>query len=163
MAWKLHDFRYYAPNLYYLGGYAQRKAPMRISHVTLVTTLLALAPISAYALPTMFQHADTMSVSLDIPAAQGKVKFGKADNGNTSIDLMVKYLAEPQKLQPPEAIYVAWVSQDQDSPAQNLGALMVDDLYLRSSHVGLPLGQTCTGLASLTRKGILKDLVDAKG
>ena len=81
---------YYAPNLYYLGGYAQRKAPMRISHVTLVTTLLALAPISAYALPTMFQHADTMSVSLDIPAAQGKVKFGKADNGNTSIDLMVK-------------------------------------------------------------------------
>ena len=116
----------YAPNLYYFGGYAQRKALMKISHVTLVTAVLALAPISAFALPTMFQHAHTMTVSPTVPAAQGKVKFGKADNGNTSIDLIVKYLAEPQKLQPPEAIYVAWVSPDKDSPAQNIGALQVD-------------------------------------
>jgi hypothetical protein len=91
-----------------------------------LTVILALSPIAAYALPTMFQHADTMNVSPDIPAAQGKVKFGKADNGNTSIYLMVKYLADPQKLQPPAANYVAWVSQDQNSPAQNVGALMVN-------------------------------------
>jgi hypothetical protein len=91
-----------------------------------VTAILALAPISAYALPTMFQHADNMSVSPDIPAAQGKVKFAKADNGNTSIDLIVKYLADPQKLQPPSATYVAWVSPDKDSPAQNIGALQVN-------------------------------------
>jgi hypothetical protein len=92
-----------------------------------VTVILALSPIAAYALPTMFQHADTMTVSPDIPAAQGKVKFGKADNGNTSIDLMVKYLADPQKLQPPEATYVAWVSSTQDSTPQNVGALKVDN------------------------------------
>jgi len=100
---------------------------MRTSHLTLLTVILALSPITAYALPTMFQHANTMNVSPDIPAASGKVKFGKANNGNTSIDLMVKYLADPQKLQPPEAIYVVWVSADKDSPAQNVGALMVDD------------------------------------
>jgi hypothetical protein len=100
---------------------------MKASHLALVTAILALSTSTDCTLPTMFQHADTMNVSPDIPAASGKVKFGKAGNGNTSIDLMVKYLADPQKLQPPGAVYVAWVSADKDSPAQNMGALMVND------------------------------------
>jgi len=100
---------------------------MRTSHSTLATVILALSACTACTLPTMFQHASTMSVSPDVPAASGQVKFGKAGNGNTSIDLMVKYLADPQKLQPPAAVYVAWVSADKDSPAQNIGALMVND------------------------------------
>jgi hypothetical protein len=100
---------------------------MKISRITLVTVILALAPISAYALPTMFQRAHSMSVSGDIPAAEGKVKFNHTDNGNTSIDLIVKYLAEPQSLQPPSNTYVAWVSLDKNSPAQNVGALQVND------------------------------------
>ena len=94
---------------------------------TLVTALLALAPAAAFALPPMFQHANTMNVSPDIPAAKGQVKFSKSDNGNTTINLTVKYLAEPQKLQPPAAIYVVWVSADKDSQPQNIGSLKVDD------------------------------------
>ncbi len=52
---------------------------MRTSHITMVTVALALSPITAYALPSIFQHAVTMNVSPDIPAAQGKVKFDKTD------------------------------------------------------------------------------------
>jgi hypothetical protein len=99
---------------------------MRTSKIALVTAALALAPMTAFALPSIFQHATTMSVSPDIPAAQGKVKFDKTNDGNVSINLSVKYLADPQKLQPPAAIYVVWVSADKDSPAQNVGALKVD-------------------------------------
>jgi hypothetical protein len=100
---------------------------MRTSHITLVTAALVLSPITAYARPSIFQHAVTMMVSPDIPAAQGKVKFDKTDDGNVAINLSVKYLADPQKLQPPAAIYVVWVSSDKDSPAQNIGALKVDN------------------------------------
>ncbi|GLH73380.1 hypothetical protein GETHLI_18820 [Geothrix limicola] len=99
---------------------------MRISHLTLVTAALALSPLTALNLPGIFQHAVTMTVSPDIPAAQGKVKFNKTDDGNVSINLEVKYLADPQKLQPPATTYVVWVSADKDSPAQNIGALKVD-------------------------------------
>ena len=102
---------------------------MRTPRITALMVLLALAPITAYSLtvPTIFQHADVMNVSPDLPAAQGMVKFAKTDNGNTSINLMVKYMAEPQKLQPHASVYVAWVRLDKASPAQNIGALKVND------------------------------------
>jgi len=99
---------------------------MRFSRITLMMAGLALASCAAFALPPMFQHANVMNVSPDIPAAQAKVKFGKSDNGNTTINLEVKYLAEPEKLQPRAATYVVWVSEDKDAPPQNVGALMVD-------------------------------------
>lgn len=99
---------------------------MRSTRITLVALALALAPISAFALPDMFKHATAMNVSPDIPAAKGGVKFGRTDDGNVSIHLSVKYLADPQKLRPPAAIYVVWVSRDQDSPAQNIGALKTE-------------------------------------
>ena len=99
---------------------------MNITRNNLVTVLLVLAPTAAFAVPSIFQHANVMSVSPDVPAAQGKVKFGKTDNGNTTIAIVVKYLAEPQKLQPPEAIYVVWVNGDKDSQPQNIGSLQVD-------------------------------------
>jgi hypothetical protein len=101
---------------------------MKTSRIPLVMVLLALAPITGYsfALPTLFQHATLMSVSPDLPAAQARVKFAKTDNGNISIYLMVKYMAEPHKLQPPASVYVAWVRADQDSTPQNVGAIKVN-------------------------------------
>lgn len=99
---------------------------MSISHITLVTVALALSPITAYAFPGLFNRAVTMNVSSDIPAAQGKVKFSKTDDGNVSVTLKVKYLADPEKLQPPATIYVVWISSDKNSQAQNVGALKVD-------------------------------------
>ncbi len=87
-------------------------------------SLLLLASSTAC---SMFKHPDSMNVSADIPAAKGDVKFAKTDNGNTSINLTLEYLADPQKLQPPATIYVVWVRADQGSAAQNIGALKVDD------------------------------------
>jgi hypothetical protein len=99
---------------------------MRTSRITLVTVALALSPIAAFAQTGIFQHATNMNVSPDIPAAQGKVKFSKTNDGNIAINLSVKYMADPQKLQPPAAVYVVWVSKDKDSTAQNIGALKVE-------------------------------------
>jgi len=98
---------------------------MRNSRITLVTIALALSPVAAFALPGIFQHATAMNVSPDIPAAQGKAKFSKTNDGNIAINLSVKYLADPQKLMPPAAVYAVWVSKDKDSAAQNIGALKV--------------------------------------
>jgi len=105
---------------------AEWSMTMRSTRITLVALALALSPITAFALPDMFKHATAMNVSPEIPAAKGEVKFGKTDDGNISIHLSVKYLADPQKLQPPAAIYVVWVSKDKDSPAQNVGALNIE-------------------------------------
>ncbi len=99
---------------------------MRISRITLVTAALALSPVAAFAVTGIFDRATVMNVSPDIPAAEGKVKFNKTDDGNISINLSIKYLADPQKLQPPSAVYVVWVSKDKDSPAQNIGAIRID-------------------------------------
>lgn len=70
---------------------------------------------------------DKMNVSPSIPAAEGYTEFGKARNGNTSIDLTVKHLANPEKLTPPAHNYVVWVRANQKADAQNIGALAVDD------------------------------------
>ena len=67
-----------------------------------------------------------MNASPVIPAAEGHAKFGKAPNGNTSIDLTVKHLADPQKLTPPVNYYVVWLRASKDAAAQNIGALTVD-------------------------------------
>jgi hypothetical protein len=71
------------------------------------------------------KHA-TLNASSTIPAAQGTVKLDKTKNGNTSIDVLVKHLAEPQKLTPPANAYVVWVSGSKDAAPQNVGALAVD-------------------------------------
>jgi len=48
-----------------------------------------------------------MNASPAVPAAEGHAKFGKATNGNTSIDLTVKHLSDPQKQTPPVNYYAA--------------------------------------------------------
>lgn len=67
-----------------------------------------------------------MNASPIVPAAEGHAKFGKAPNGNTSIDLSVKHLADPQKLTPPANNYVVWLRASKEAAAQNIGALTVD-------------------------------------
>jgi len=99
---------------------------MRPTRMALATLVLALSPVAVFAANGIFTHATAMTVSPDIPAAQGKVKFSKTNDGNIAIHLSVKYLADPQKLQPPAAIYVVWVGRDKDSVPQNIGALKVE-------------------------------------
>jgi hypothetical protein len=57
-----------------------------------------------------------------VPAAQGTVKVKTDDNNNHSIQINVKNLATPGRLQPPKSVYVVWIESAGRS-AQNLGQL----------------------------------------
>ncbi|MCK9462457.1 MAG: hypothetical protein M0R80_22780 [Proteobacteria bacterium] len=62
----------------------------------------------------------------DVPASQGTVTVGAADNGNTDVTVRVKHLAPPAKLAPEAKIYVVWI-QPKDGAKQNVGALTLND------------------------------------
>ena len=68
-----------------------------------------------------------MTVSQELPAAEGTADFARTKNENTSIEVKVKHLASPEKLDPPAVTYVVWVRQDGEERPQNVGALKVDD------------------------------------
>lgn len=62
---------------------------------------------------------DTSTV---VPAAQGTVKLKTDNNNNHSIKIDVRHLAEPGRLQPAKAVYVAWI-ETAGKGAQNIGQL----------------------------------------
>jgi hypothetical protein len=69
-----------------------------------------------------------LSGNPDVPAAQGVAKVSTTDNGNTKIDLVVKHLAPPQRVDPQAAVYMVWIrNSEANSQVQSLGALRVDD------------------------------------
>ena len=74
----------------------------------------------------IFGASPKMNVSPSIPAAEGKVRFKRSTNDNTSIKLKVHHLANPEKLTPAAKNYVVWVSSSPTAPPQNIGALEVD-------------------------------------
>ena len=57
-----------------------------------------------------------------VPAAKGRVKIKKDDNGNYAIDLEISNLAKSEQLQPPKQHYIVWLESDQTS-LKNLGQL----------------------------------------
>ncbi len=71
--------------------------------------------------------AQKLSASSTIPAAEGHLDCGKAANDNTSVDLKVKHLANPERLTPPASTYVVWIRTDKTAIPQNIGALTVDN------------------------------------
>ena len=101
---------------------------MKSSLRVLLAAIAGAACLSGCAtISTLFGPAGPkMSVSPTIPAAEGTVRFARATNDNTSINLKVKHLADPEKLTPPAKNYVVWVRNGQSAPPQNIGALTVD-------------------------------------
>ncbi len=65
-------------------------------------------------------------VSKIAPAAEGVVKIKKDKNGNYQIDLTVKYLSNPDRLNPPRSQYIVWLLT-QDSLTRNMGRLVSDN------------------------------------
>jgi hypothetical protein len=57
-----------------------------------------------------------------VPAAEGKVAVKKDKNKNYAIQVKIKNLAEPGKLQPPKSTYVLWM-ESSESGIKNLGQL----------------------------------------
>ena len=64
-------------------------------------------------------HFDNSSV---VPAAKGTVKLKTDNNNNHSIEVNVRHLAPPSRLQPPKSVYVVWMETSQNG-VQNLGQL----------------------------------------
>jgi hypothetical protein len=57
--------------------------------------------------------------------AEGEVRFRLLPNDDIAIDLSIKHLRDPQRLEPPAWAYVAWIRSSQESPPLNLGTLTV--------------------------------------
>ena len=70
-------------------------------------------------------HTVAMQTNPAIPAAEGKVKVKKGDNGNTALTLKVEHLAEPRNVAPGATTYVVWIQGP--GSVQNVGALQVGD------------------------------------
>lgn len=60
-----------------------------------------------------------------VPAAQGDIKVKKDKNDNYQIELSVKNLAKPERLQPSRTTYVVWAVSP-DNRADNLGQIKAD-------------------------------------
>lgn len=67
-----------------------------------------------------------------VPAAEGKVKYKKDDNGNYSIDVKVYNLADPHKLTPSKNTYVLWMETER-SNVQNLGQIVSETGWFSSA------------------------------
>jgi|CXWL01.1.fsa_nt_gi hypothetical protein len=85
---------------------------------------IALLPLAAFL--SGCTSAQKLSASTTIPAAEGSLECGKADNDNTRIKLKVKHLASPERLVPPASTYVVWTRTGKSDAPQNIGALTVD-------------------------------------
>ena len=68
-----------------------------------------------------------MVASMDVPAAQGTVKATSTDNGNTALEIEVRHLALPERVQPGATTYVVWARAPGQDAFYNLGALRVDE------------------------------------
>jgi len=65
--------------------------------------------------------------SPETPAAEGTVRLRQTSNGNTKINLAVKHLAPPARIDPASSVIVVWVrGLEAGAQPQNLGALRVN-------------------------------------
>ena len=62
------------------------------------------------------------ATSTIVPAAEGVVKIKKDENNNRSIDIKIKNLAEPERLQIPKSVYVVWMVTEENG-VKNIGQL----------------------------------------
>lgn len=79
--------------------------------------------VAATCAATTFQ----LGRSPEAPAAEGTVNLRQTSNGNTKINLSVKHLAPPARIDPASAVIVVWVrGLEAGALPQNLGALRVN-------------------------------------
>ena len=63
----------------------------------------------------------------DIPGAEGVVTTSTTNDGNTKLDINVKHLAPPEKVDPAASVFMVWVrGLESDSQPVSQGALIVN-------------------------------------
>ncbi len=73
---------------------------------------------------------ENLKTSAKIPAAEGTVKTSSTKNNNTKLDVEVKHLAPPERVQEGASVYTAWVvptMNPAESRPHNIGAILVGD------------------------------------
>jgi hypothetical protein len=66
-------------------------------------------------------HASSANTS-----GEGTVEAKRGENGNTDLQVLVKHLSSPSKVESDATVYVVWI-QPHNAAIQNVGALQVDD------------------------------------
>ncbi len=64
-----------------------------------------------------------------VPSAEGEVSVKMGDNNNYEIDLYVDRLAEPDRLTPPQSVYVVWMETSRNGVI-NLGQLETSTKFM---------------------------------
>lgn len=67
-----------------------------------------------------------------VPSAEGSIKVKKNSNNNYNIDLSVKRLARPERLNPPKKMYIVWMNTSQVG-SRKVGQLKTSSSLLSSS------------------------------
>ena len=98
---------------------------------------------------------ETLTVSRTIPGASAYANVGHDKNGNTTVDLHVKFMPNPSTLTPAETNYVVWVQPRGHAP-ENKGKLRVNSnhhgsIMLRSPYRVLNVFITAEASAQVTR------------
>ena len=63
----------------------------------------------------------------DIPGAEGLVTTSTSNDGNTKLDITVKHLAPPEKVEPGASVFMVWVrGLEGGAQAASQGALIVN-------------------------------------
>jgi hypothetical protein len=97
---------------------------LRIFNMKLRIGLLVLT----LSIASHFAHAKKfpLTAAAVVPSAQGEVETGRDDNGNTTVQLKVEHLAQPENLTPPRAAYVVWFQERGGSNPTIQGQLRPD-------------------------------------
>jgi hypothetical protein len=78
--------------------------------------------------------------SPDIPGAEGVVTTSTSNDGNTKLDISVKHLAPPEKVEPGTSVFMVWVRGLEDgAQAASQGALMVNSDLIGEMETVTPL------------------------
>lgn len=94
--------------------------------------IVILAGVLSLSCSSMMGNKDSRELQLtgspSLSSAQGTAKVSTTDDGNTQIDLDVKHLSPPEKVNPGATAFVVWVKDvNSETNPHNLGALKVDE------------------------------------
>lgn len=93
---------------------------MRLIRFTIPLIAAALASCAAFG-----GDRRPLSRGPDVAPAEGEAVFTRVNAVATAIELRLKNLAEPERLNPPGYVYIAWVRAGREAEPRNVGRLIV--------------------------------------
>ncbi len=107
---------------------------MKNANSTLVLKGFSLISIVLFVVLAISSCAKKINfqTSAAVPAAEGIVKYKKDGNNNYRIEVDVKNLASPKRLDPPKSTYVVWI-ETEGNGTKNIGQLKTASGLLTST------------------------------